>query len=212
MMKRRSSGVKRKSMLAMRALMQTLLPLPVVPATRQMRHLREIGDDRFAVNIFAEGDRQFRASLASSQSSDCSSSRRVTFTLRLLAISIPTVSLPGMGARMLIRSARVARAQVALEANDLVHAHALGWINFVAGDRRAFGDVAGRDRDPKLAEGFDQDLLNVLSTPPGPSPPGLRYYASRAIRFRATDNSRRSNPSPSLGSRRRRRGLAARRV
>ena len=33
MMKRSSSGVNRKIMLATSALMQTLLPLPVVPAT-----------------------------------------------------------------------------------------------------------------------------------------------------------------------------------
>ena len=76
----------------------------------QMRHLREIGDDGFAVNIFAERERELRGSLPF-QSSDCKSSRSVTLTLRLFASSMPTVSLPGIGARMLIRSARVARAR-----------------------------------------------------------------------------------------------------
>ena len=52
--------------------------------------------------------------------------------------------------------------QVALQANDLVHAHAFGRINFVAGDRRTFRDVAGGDRDPELAERFDQRLLDLL--------------------------------------------------
>ena len=52
--------------------------------------------------------------------------------------------------------------QIALEADDLVHSHAFGRINFVARDRRAFGDVAGCDCDAKLRECLDQNLLDFL--------------------------------------------------
>ena len=45
--------------------------------------------------------------------SSSSSSRIGTITLSLFATSMPTVSLPGIGAKMLIRSARVARAKSA---------------------------------------------------------------------------------------------------
>ena len=52
--------------------------------------------------------------------------------------------------------------QVALQTNDLVHAHAFRWINFVAGDGRTFRDVAGRHRNSELAKRFDQRLLDLL--------------------------------------------------
>ena len=50
--------------------------------------------------------------------------------------------------------------EVALERDDLVHAHALGGIDLVARDRRAFGDVARRDADPELHERVDEDRLD----------------------------------------------------
>ena len=77
----------------------------------QVRHLREIGDDRLAVDILAERERESCARFRFFPIVDCSSSRNVTFTLRLFASSMPTVSLPGIGARILMRSARVARAR-----------------------------------------------------------------------------------------------------
>ena len=52
--------------------------------------------------------------------------------------------------------------EVALQTDDLVHPHAFGRIDFVARDRRAFGDVARRHLDAELAERFDQDLLDAL--------------------------------------------------
>ena len=57
--------------------------------------------------------------------------------------------------------ARRAR-QVAFERHDLVHPHAFGRINFVARDRRTFGDITRRDRDPELRQRLDQDLLDLL--------------------------------------------------
>ena len=91
------------------ALMQTLLPLPGGAGDEQMRHLREIGDDRLAVNILAERERELRLCVLCNRRSPATRAAS-PFTLRLLAISMPTVSLPGIGARILIRSARVARA------------------------------------------------------------------------------------------------------
>ena len=61
MMKRSSSGVKRKSMLAMSALMQTLLPATSRTGDEQMRHLCEIGNDGLAVNVLAERERNSTA-------------------------------------------------------------------------------------------------------------------------------------------------------
>ena len=52
--------------------------------------------------------------------------------------------------------------EVALQTNDLVHPHAFGRIDFVAGDRRALGDVARRHRNAELPERFDQSLLDLL--------------------------------------------------
>ena len=128
-----------------------------------VRHLREIGDDRVAVNVLAERDAGFWP-WCCAKSSVSSSSRRPTFILRELAISMPTVSLPGMGARMLMRSARVARAMSRSRLSDLVHAHALGRVDLVAGDGGAAGDIAGSDADAELGERLDDDGLDFLSS------------------------------------------------
>src|SRR5947209_925 len=88
MMKRSSSGVKRKIMLATSALMQTLLPLPVVPAT--------------------------------------------------------------------------STGEIAFQRDDFVHPHAFRRINFVARDRRPFRDIAGRHRNPELAERIDKHALDLF--------------------------------------------------
>ena len=52
--------------------------------------------------------------------------------------------------------------EVALQTNDLVHAHAFGGINFVAGDGRSLGDVAGRDRMPNWPSVSIKRLLDFL--------------------------------------------------
>src|SRR4029077_12491338 len=62
-----------------------------------------------------------------------------------------------------VDSLRTRRArEIALEADDFVHAHAFCRINFVARDRRTFRDIAWRDRDSKLPERIDQSLLHAL--------------------------------------------------
>ena len=52
--------------------------------------------------------------------------------------------------------------EVALQTDDLVHPHAFGGINFVAGDGGTFCDVARRNRDAELGERFDERLLDVF--------------------------------------------------
>ena len=92
-------------------LMQTLLPLPVAPATsrcgiaaRSPMMVLPYTSLPSAIGSFA---------LPFWKTSSSSSSRIGTITLSRLANSIPTVSLPGIGARILIRSALVARAKSA---------------------------------------------------------------------------------------------------
>ena len=45
-------------------LMATDLPEPVVPAIKQMRHAREIGDHRLAADRLAEAQRQLAPSVS----------------------------------------------------------------------------------------------------------------------------------------------------
>ena len=91
--------------------MQTLLPLPVVPGDQQVRHLREIGDDCFAVNIFAERERQFRfrAGLFPILRLQQLAQRHFHFA-RVRQLDADRV-LAGNWRENLIRSARVARAR-----------------------------------------------------------------------------------------------------
>ena len=49
---------------------------------------------------------------------------------------------------------------VPLQAHNLVHAHALGGINFVARDGGAARDVSRRDGDPKLRQRLDHEFLD----------------------------------------------------
>ncbi len=130
------------------------------PGDEEMRHLREIGDDRFAVNIFAESDRQLRGG------------RVPIFRLQQLAQSHLHFAavrqfdadgvLAGDGRENIDPFRACGTGEVAFQTNDLVHPHTFCGINFVAGDGRSLRDVAGRDCDPELAEGFDQNLLDVL--------------------------------------------------
>ena len=109
MMKRRVSGVCLKSRLVMMELMQTLLPLPVAPATRRCGIAARSAMIAWPYTSLPSANGN--AALEDSQASLSKSSRIPTFTLLELAISMPTVSLPGIGARILILSARVARAR-----------------------------------------------------------------------------------------------------
>src|SRR6266478_4189126 len=74
-----------------------------------MRHLGQISQDDFAVHILTEHNRNTHGSLSPFLRFE--NLRSVTFIFFVFAISIPTVSFPGIGARMLILSARVARAK-----------------------------------------------------------------------------------------------------
>ena len=175
--------------------MHTLLPEPVVPGDEQMRHLREIGDDGFAVNILAERDRHFRGA------------RVPIFRLQQLAqrdfhfARIGELDADGVFAgdrRQDVDPLRARGAgEVALEADDFVHAHAFRRINFVAGDRRTFGDVAGRDLDSELLERVDQRLLNLRELRRDRRRRGRRCRAPRADRSRAARSFRHRNPARS---------------
>ncbi len=75
---------------------------------------------------------------------------------------MPTVSLPGMGARMLMRSALRGAGQVALQGHDLIHPHPLGRVNLVAGNGGAARDIPRRHGDAELREGIDENALGFL--------------------------------------------------
>jgi len=48
----------------MMELMQTDLPEPVLPAMRQCRHFRKVGDNRMAIDVLAERDGDARLGVA----------------------------------------------------------------------------------------------------------------------------------------------------
>ena len=122
---------------------------------QQMRHLRQVGDDRLAVNVFAECEGnsalrfRFFPICRFQQLAQCH--RDFARVRELDADGV----LAG-DRREDVDSLGAGRArQIALEADDLVHSHAFGRINFVARDRRTFRDVAGRNCDTELPESVD---------------------------------------------------------
>src|SRR4029077_11015099 len=52
--------------------------------------------------------------------------------------------------------------EVALEAYDFIYAYALGGGNFVARNGGTFRDIACRDCNAELAQGFNQRLLDAF--------------------------------------------------
>ena len=188
-MKRSSSGVNRKSMLAIERVDADAFAAAGCAGDEQMRHLREIGDDRLPVNILAEGERDFRSRLRFFPICRLQQLAQRHFHFATVCQLDPDRVLAG-NRRENVDPLRARGArQVALEADDLVHPHAFRGINFVAGDGRTFRDIAGRDRDSELGQGFDQGLLNLAPARPDRRPPALPDRVRRANRDRAACNS-----------------------
>ena len=128
----------------------------------QVRHLGEISDDCFAVNIFPEREWNFRASFRLLPVGRLQKfAQRYGHFTRVRQLDTDGVFAWNRGEDVDPLGARGA-SKVAFETYDFVHPHAFGRINFVARDRRAFGDVAGCDCDAKLRECLDQNLLDAL--------------------------------------------------
>src|SRR5437764_1401643 len=103
-------------MLAIKALIQTLFPLPVVPATSRC------GICARSAMIVLPGDRR--------------------------------QNVDSFGARC--------SCKIALKAHNLVHAHALGRINFVPRNGWTFRDVTRSYSDSKLGQRLNENLLDLL--------------------------------------------------
>ena len=128
----------------------------------QMRHRREIGDDHFTVNIFAESERHFPARF-------CFFPVRglEKFTQRYFHFArIRDLDPDGILARNRrenVDAFGAGRAgDVALETHDLVYAHAFRRVDFIARDRWPFGDVASGHGDSKMSKRFNHRLLHAL--------------------------------------------------
>ena len=136
-------------MLAMIELMHTLLPEPVRARDEPVRHRGEVRDDRLAIHILAEGERDFGLG-------GLKILRFQQFAQRhhLLA-RIRDLDAHGVFAgnrRENVDAFRQRRAgNVAFVGRDFIHADAARRIHLVARDRRAFGDVARGHRDAEFA-------------------------------------------------------------
>ena len=95
------------------ALTQTLLPEPVAPAMSRCGIFDEVGAERLAGDVLAEGEGELRASCATSPWMRlASTSFRVTRSNAEFGISTPTYGSPGIGAS--IRMLRAASASARL--------------------------------------------------------------------------------------------------
>ena len=127
-----------------------------------MRHLRQIGDDCFAVNVFAERQRnsaprfRFLPIGRFEQLAQCDGD-----FARVGELDANRV-FPRDGRENVNPLCARGSRQIALETHDLVHPNTFGRVNFVARDCRAFGNVARCDRNSKLRQRVDQRLLNAL--------------------------------------------------
>ena len=138
------------------------LAAPGRAGDEQVRHLREIGDNRFPVDIFAQREREFDVRL------------RFLPILRLQKFAqrhfhfacVRQLDADGVFARNRRENVDALRAggagQIALEAHDFIYAHTFRRINFVARDGGTLRDIACRNRNPELPKRFDQRLLNSL--------------------------------------------------
>jgi hypothetical protein len=140
-----------------------------------MRHLCQIGDDRFAINVFAQCERNFGVSL-------CLFPVRLIARVRavlLLLFGCSPVRCPPCLSRdrreNIDSFGACGSSEVPLQAYDLVHTHAFGWIHFVAGDGWALCDIARRTAIPNCPK----SQLELAAHPPTPKdrrcrvPPGL---------------------------------------
>ena len=113
----------------------------------QMRHLREVGDDRFAVNVFAERERNSALCFRFFPIGRFKQlAQRHRDFARVCQLDTDRV-FPGDGRENVNPLRSGGAREVALETHDFVHSHAFGRINFVTRNRRAFGNVAGRNGD-----------------------------------------------------------------
>ena len=125
------------------------------PRDEQVRHLRQIGDDRLAVNVLTQRERQFGFRtrflpiLRLEQLTQCH-----LHLARVRQLDADRV-LAGNRREDVDSFRPRCPGEVALERHDLVHSHAFGRVNFVARDRRTFRDVAGRNCDTELPESVD---------------------------------------------------------
>ena len=138
--------------------MQTLLPLPVVPGNEAVRHLGEVGDDRLAVNVFAQRQRKF--------------GRRALPVVGFQDFAQGDLHLGRVGDldphRVLARNRREdvdplrasGAGDVALEAGDSVHPHSAVGIYLKARDCRPAGNVARLGADAEMRQRLDDDALN----------------------------------------------------
>ena len=120
-----------------------------------MRHLRQVGNDRFAVNVLAERKRDFCvpfrllpvrrlqkfAQFHRNFPSVCQLDSHCVFSRNRRE------DVDSLGARC--------PGKIPLEAHDLIDAHAFRRIHFVPRDGGSFGDVARRHGNAKLRQRID---------------------------------------------------------
>src|SRR5262245_13486430 len=138
------------------------LPTTRGPGDKQVRHLRQIGDDSLAVNIFAERERN-----------SCVLLRRLPivrleelaqFHRHLSGVSKfnPNGVFAGNRRENVDSLSARSSCKVALETHDLVHAHAFSRVNFVPRDGGTLCDVTRSYCDSKLSQRVDENLLDFL--------------------------------------------------
>src|SRR5206468_10861832 len=127
-----------------------------------MRHLSQISDDCLTVNVFAKREWNFEMCFCLIPIGGLQEIAK--FHHRFSSIrQLDAHSVFSGNRREDINPLRTSRpGKVSLEANDFVHTHALCWVNFVARNSRALGNVARRYCDAELRQRLDQDLLDIL--------------------------------------------------
>ena len=129
---------------------------------KQMRHLRQIRHDCFAINVFTECKRNFcmpfRFPPVGRLQEFAQCHRHFASVRELNSHSV----FAGNG-RKNVDSLSACRArEIALQAHDFVNPDTFGRIYFITRDRGAFGDVARRHRNAELRQCINQSLLDLL--------------------------------------------------
>ena len=126
----------------------------------QVGHFGEISDDRVAVNIHAECERELRGGLAPRILFEQLAQGDFHF-LRVGDFDADRV-LAGNRREDIDPLGAGGAGDVALKGDNLVHPHAHIGINFVAGNRGALGDRAGCGLDAELSQRVDDEHLDIF--------------------------------------------------
>ena len=127
-----------------------------------MRHLRQVSNDCFTVNIFAERERNFRVRFCFFPTGRLQHFAQFHGDFAGIRQLDADRVFTGNRRENIDPLGACRASEVSLQAHNLVHTHALCRIHFVARDRRSLGDVSRRDGNAELRQRINQDLPHLL--------------------------------------------------